>query len=270
VFEKLFYRHKGLIICGLIGLFFGPIGLIIGLLIGYAIDRGRPMSGNRSTNRLFFETCFLMMGHLAKTDGHVSAKEIQYARRVMTQLHLTAAQIKEAMQLFYRGKRGDFDRLEQLVRFRRAFGHRARMLAQFINFQVRLAYIDGQIDAHKKGVLQDTAQQIGLNRLNFSYYDLMFGWQARFEQARRGEEFSYQTFQSRSPYKNTLSAAYRLLNIKPGVSKHEVKRAYRRMMSKYHPDKLMSKGLSEQEMQKATEKAQAIRQAYEQICASLG
>ena len=63
----------------------------------------------------------------------------------------------------------------------------------------------------------------------------------------------------------TMDDAYAVLEINRNRSDKETKRAYRRMMSRHHPDKLVAKGLPEEMMKLATEKTQEIKQAYEQI-----
>lgn len=273
MFDSLFYRFKATIICGLIGLLFSPIGCIIGLAIGFAIDRGRPMAGGPKANQAFLEATFLLMGYVAKADGQISQKEIDFASQIMKRWHLSPKKAEEAKKLFYRGKNHDFDRLQVLKRLRHFYGQRKRMLAQYINVLVRLAYINGQIEPSLKPLLQDISITIGLGQLNFSYYDLMFGWQTHFDNARRGY---YQqgpgggAHQFQQRYTAPLSEAYTTLGVTKDADKAEVKKAYRKMMSQYHPDKLMSKGLSDAEMQKATEKAQKIKAAYEQICEKNG
>jgi DnaJ like chaperone protein len=56
-----------------------------------------------------------------------------------------------------------------------------------------------------------------------------------------------------------------LLGVPPQADDAEVKRAYRRLMSQHHPDKLVSKGLPEEMMKLAAQKTHEIRQAYEMI-----
>ncbi len=63
----------------------------------------------------------------------------------------------------------------------------------------------------------------------------------------------------------SLHEAYALLGIKPDATDAEVKKAYRKLMSQHHPDKLVSKGLPEEMMVLAKEKTQQIRKAYETI-----
>ena len=60
-----------------------------------------------------------------------------------------------------------------------------------------------------------------------------------------------------------LKDAYAILNISPSANDSEVKRAYRKLISQHHPDKLISKGLPEEMMKIATQKTQEIRAAYE-------
>jgi DnaJ like chaperone protein len=63
----------------------------------------------------------------------------------------------------------------------------------------------------------------------------------------------------------TLESAYETLGLKSTTSDAEIKRAYRRLMSQHHPDKLVAKGLPEEMMKMATEKTHQIRTAYETI-----
>ncbi len=63
----------------------------------------------------------------------------------------------------------------------------------------------------------------------------------------------------------SLQAAYEVLGVSSDASDAEVKRAYRRLLSQHHPDKLVSKGLPEEMMKVASQKTHEIRQAYERI-----
>ena len=68
----------------------------------------------------------------------------------------------------------------------------------------------------------------------------------------------------------TLEDAYAILEVSPQASDREVKKAYRLLMSRHHPDKLVAKGLPEEMMKIATEKTQEIRAAYEIVKNSRG
>ncbi len=58
---------------------------------------------------------------------------------------------------------------------------------------------------------------------------------------------------------------YEILGVKEGERAEVVKKSYRKLISKYHPDKLIAKNATTQQINDATEKAQRIRAAYERI-----
>ena len=58
----------------------------------------------------------------------------------------------------------------------------------------------------------------------------------------------------------------RLLQLEPGVEDSEIRKAYLRMMSKYHPDKFAHGNLTEESRKELQEKAMDIRNAYEALC----
>jgi DnaJ like chaperone protein len=64
---------------------------------------------------------------------------------------------------------------------------------------------------------------------------------------------------------SSLEDAYRALGIESGASDKEVKRAYRKLMSEHHPDKLIARGVPEAMIKLATERTQEIQTAYELI-----
>ena len=66
--------------------------------------------------------------------------------------------------------------------------------------------------------------------------------------------------------KSFLHSAYTVLQLEPEVADGEIRRAYLRLMSRYHPDKLVRDDLSEESLKQAQEKSMAIRSAYERVC----
>ncbi len=62
-----------------------------------------------------------------------------------------------------------------------------------------------------------------------------------------------------------LDEAYEILGVGAGASDAEVKRAYRKLMSENHPDKLVARGLPESMLEIAKQKTQAIQAAWERV-----
>ena len=63
----------------------------------------------------------------------------------------------------------------------------------------------------------------------------------------------------------TYAAALRLLAVEADTDGDKVKQAYRRMVSRHHPDKLAGTGASEAQVREATERTRELHQAYAMI-----
>ena len=93
----------------------------------------------------------------------------------------------------------------------------------------------------------------------------------RFYQYNYRHQSSNTNSQGASSNQNSnLTRAYDILQVQPSANKQEIKRAYRRLMSRHHPDKLIAQGMPKDKIKLANEKTQIIRKAYEEICTSKG
>lgn len=264
----------GKIIGGFFGfLLGGPLGMFFGIMVGHVFDRGLYHQWHTSFNQqasaqhAFFNATFLVMGYVAKADGRVSEAEIQAARNVMSRMGLNETQRQRAIELFNQGKQPDFDLDAALTRLIQACHHNKVLLRMFVETQMQSAQADGHLSAAKQKVLQTICQRLGFAPLNFSFFEDLFNFQRNYQQ---GYQQQQQGYRPRQPAQLNLHDAYILLGIKESASDVEVKRAYRKLMSQHHPDKLVSKGLPEEMMKLATEKAQNIKAAYERICDARG
>ncbi len=247
------------VIGAIIGVIWGGFwGLLLGIVIGHVVGlalvkalRGKLVKHQAKVQHAFFEATFSVMGHLAKVDGHVTEQEIQIARRVMQNMKLGEAATQEAMRLFVQGKSADFDLEGVLLDLRRAGGLRHRPLMQmFIEIQVSAGYSDGELTPSERAVLLKLCEGLG-----FTAADL-----ERIESMVRAEIHGHKADGGLS-----VDDAYAILSIKETVTDSDVKRAYRRLMSQHHPDKLEAKGLPKEMMKMAEEKTHEIRMAYEKI-----
>ncbi len=101
---------------------------------------------------------------------------------------------------------------------------------------------------------------LGISRFEYERIKLQFQAQQRFY----GQGKQYQQAS------NSLEDAYAVLGVSKSATDAEIKKAYRRLMSQHHPDKLVAKGLPEEMMTLAKEKTQKIRKAYEVVKESRG
>lgn len=270
----------GKIIGGFFGfLLAGPFGLIIGIFIGHLFDRGLThhqgwsfSAANQSiAQQVFFDSTFLVMGHIAKLDGRVSEAEIQAARAIMNRLGLNEAMRQKAINMFNQGKLASFNLEETLQKLAQACQRNKVLLKLFVEIQMQTALAEHHLTPEKQKVLQKICQYLGFAPLNFSLFEHLFN----FEQAFR-QQSGYQQQQggyyhsSHSRHQLHLKDAYAILGVSETATPAEIKKAYRKQMSQHHPDKLLAKGLPEEMIKIATEKTQNIKAAYERICAAKG
>ena len=245
----------GSVLGGVLGLMaLGPIGGILGAVLGSKLTKASAASGmiggfSSSQERKqtsFFVATFTVMGHIAKADGHVSQQEIDYVKSVMAHMHLQPDQRETAIKLFNEGKKPDFPIEDVIRQFYDECKRSKNVLRTFLAIQIQAAQADGRVSAEENATLHMIAEHLRFNQHEFA---------GMFEHERV----------SGRDRRLSLEDDYKILEIESDVSDDEVRRAYRRMMSRYHPDKLVSKGLPDEMIDFATERTKEIRAAYERI-----
>jgi DnaJ like chaperone protein len=275
------------------GVFFGallgllitrtPLGAVLGALIGYLVDQAMSAGGAASSARSgasaadyvraeFFRATFEIMGHVAKADGRVSEAEIDAARRLMKDFQFGPTDTAAAIDCFRAGKSANFDAFACIQRLREVCAMRLDILRTFMELQLRAALDGNGISPPSRDILRRVAERLGFSVLDFAYMEAAV--RARYARAGSSQgESSYggSSHQERAPPRSaSLSECYAVLEIDPNTSDAEVKKAYRRQMSRHHPDKLVARGLPESMAQMAKEKTQRIQEAYEGIRAARG
>jgi DnaJ like chaperone protein len=253
---------------GLLGLAAGgPIGAAIGVVLGHQFDRGLVLNGGQGRlrdddssavgrQRVFFETTFLVMGHLAKVDGRVSQTEIQAAREVMRRMRLEPRAVQFAIELFNRGKQADLPIDMQVERLRRACAVQPELLRTFLEIQMDLALSKGHISPPEHELLWRVAGRLGVGRVELAQLEAIL-------RARRFFDSGQPPPNARS--EDALAQAYRVLGVTAEAPDKDVKTAYRRLINQHHPDKQVARGLPDSMMEIAKERTREIRAAYELI-----
>jgi DnaJ like chaperone protein len=255
----------GKVIGGLIGLVGGPIGVALGALLGHQYDvaeeesRRQQQSGAGLDPTLvgehFFRSTFRVMGHIAKADGRVSEREIEAARGVMAELRLQPPQVQAAIRFFTAGKEAGFNLNEELASLARACAGRPDLVRIFLEIQVRAALAGNNLEGPARALVGRVAARLGISMIEFAQIEAVL-------RIRRG------SFRHHVPVRDTaaqIEQAYKVLEVSPQASNDEVSRAYRRQLSRHHPDKLKANGLPESMIEHAKERTQQIIEAWELI-----
>lgn len=243
----------------------GILGGLLGYFIGSVIDRVQSLGvggANPLTQKhrqtVFLDTLFVLKGKLAKADGHVSQTEIDHVEAFIKQVGLSAEHRKEAIQQFKKGVDPDFDIRDTLNEFMAHCGHTFNLRQMLLTYLIVMAMADGGMHAEERRLLEDIAQQLRFGQAEFEQLYRMVMGQAQFG-GRQGQQHTKQSSAT------ALSDAYQALGVQASDTDQQVKRAYRKLMSQHHPDKLMGQGVPEDMIQVATEKAKEIQLAYDLI-----
>lgn len=272
----------GKVLGTLFGFMFGKIpGAILGFIVGHFFDRGYSQDFNRvggfgrfftdqddiQNQAIFFHTLFSALGHVAKADGRVTEEEIQVASNLMNQMGLDGDIRREAQQAFREGKAADFPLKETLKEFTESCHGRRDILQIYLEILIQAAFADGHLDPAELKVLEKIAQLLGFKGHHLKAMIVAFEAEIRFRKAweQRGRRQSGTSGNNGFNQKQTLNDAYKILGVDASADDRTVKKAYRKLMSEHHPDKLISKGLPKQAMELAKQKAQDIQAAYELI-----
>ncbi|MFU8815233.1 MAG: co-chaperone DjlA [Pseudomonadales bacterium] len=242
------------IIGGLIGLVIAGLpGLVIGLAAGYGIRWALPRLVRHSLGLVqsqLVDSTFAAMGALCKADGRVTREEIRAAEALFDRMHLSGAQRQAAKAAFNRGKAVDFDLDAEMMKLARMCRGRAELLNLFLQAQLLAVAADGQVHPAEHVMLVRMAQHLGLAEIDV----------ARLEALLRAAGGG-----AGAPSMSMLDDAYQALGVDPSASDAQIKRAYRRLMSENHPDKLAGKGLPESMRDIAEERTREITTAYRLI-----
>jgi DnaJ like chaperone protein len=249
-----------------LGLFRGGLsGAIIGLVLGHLFDRFLLSIGSVGrTQRAFFDALFSSLGHLSKADGQVTDTEIRMVETLMARMQIDGEERQRAIRQFNIGKAPDFDLEAALRPFAQMSAMRHDLRHMFMEILVEAAFSSGRVTPEEHAVLLRIAREL---RISGELFSAMLNARGRpGTQGHRGQQ-GYRGHRQRAGGNTipSIAQAYAKLGLTEKATDSEIKRAYRKLVSQYHPDKLVSRGLPEEMMEIAKTRVRDINTAYDQV-----
>ena len=256
------------VIGALIGVFAGGFGgFLLGAAIGYSANLllQRSVFGSlRVTQNQLMESTFSIMGALCKSDGVVARAEINMVEQIFGMLRLGDEQRAQAKAAFNRGKQSDFDLDQAVDSFAALVRGRGALLQLFLQLQCMAIAADGRVDAAEHAMLVRIARRLGLGEHDVRQLEALLRAATAGSAPGGGPGGGPQASASR------LADAYVALGVPATATDSEVKRAYRKLISKNHPDKLAARGLPQSMRAVAEERSRELNKAYDLIKAARG
>jgi len=222
----------------------GPIGAALGYLIGSIIKKSSSgYSEFQNTNEQTgttqagdFEISLLFLSAVViKADGKILQKELDYVRTYFVKIY-GKERANNAFKLF-KGIINDtsLSAKEVCEQIRSHMNTASR--TQLIHFLFDVAKSDGHVSDLEAKAIQSIANYLHIKQASFDSVKAMFY--------------------------NDSKSAYQILETNTFATNDEIKKAYRRLVKKHHPDKL--RHLGEEHLKGAQEKFQKIQEAYDVI-----
>jgi DnaJ like chaperone protein len=239
----------------------GPIGAIIGLALGGIVDamtngNGNPLLGEQQTRRGRrrqnryrtqprqrpqtqsgdFEVSLLILASIViKADGKQDQREFDYVRQQFVNMY-GETRANHAFKLFKNiNKQQNISKRQVCMQIKQMMDHPSRL--QLLHFLFGIAKADGHVVDVEMREIYTMSGYLGISSKDFESIKAMFY--------------------------NSSENSYKVLEIDKNATDDEVKKAYRKMAKKYHPDRVAH--LGEEHQEGAEEKFRQVQQAYEHI-----
>ncbi len=219
--------------------FLGPIGGILGFVLGSILDKDNMVAENsagnsRTTTGGYVMSLLVLIAATMKADGKVLKSELDYVKTFLVH-NFGADSARSAVNMLHDLLKQSIPVADVCRQIQKNLDYSSRL--QMLHFLFGIAQADGNVTANEQELLKHMAQNLGISEKDLESIQSMFI--------------------------ANKDAAYKILEIDPSASVENIKKAYRTMAMKYHPDKVSY--LGEDFQNAAKEKFQKVNEAYETI-----
>ena len=248
----------------------GIVGAGVGAIIGFVLDNLRFTQRRSATPESggYVGPLFALLGAIAKSDGRVSEAEIATVERMMARMGLDATMRQQAISSFNAGKQPEFDVTGPINALRQWAGLRRDHAFPLLDVVIETVLAEGNPPPEKMSILRQLAFALRVSDMELMALMAMKGY------VWHGAGGSYNRGPGQGggyvpPQRNTQGPdPYAVLGIARDADDRAIKRAYRKLISEHHPDRLGD--LPEDMRKRAEARASEINAAYERIKAERG
>ncbi|VAW38699.1 DnaJ-like protein DjlA [hydrothermal vent metagenome] len=247
----------------------GPVGMIFGAVVGSWVATwiSENILGNPSqkvrVQQAYFQALFTAIGKLAKVDGIVTNDEIRKCEIIMQKMHLDAQQRKLAIKYFNQGKAAGFNIEPVIDMFYRSSGRSYSIKQMFVEMLLEVASAGNKINIEEWDLLLAICKRLRFPRQFLITLARMRGFNIHGNFSYSGSS-QHNSNQWRPPTQQKVNS-YQVLGVSKSDSKAVIRKAYKKLMSSHHPDKLIAKGLPPEMVEIAKTKTQNIQAAWEDV-----
>lgn len=214
----------------------GPIGAIIGFTIGSLIETQdiSKSTGRTTTTGGFAMTLLVLIAAVMKADGKILKSELNYVKKYFIKSYGEESAI-EAIKMLRDILNQDISIQAVGIQIKQNLDYSSRL--QLLHLLFGVAQADGKVDLAELNTIAQIAGYMSISQKDFESIKSMFV--------------------------ADVNSAYKILEIEKTATEDEIKKAYRKMAVKFHPDKVSH--LGEDFQKQAKEKFQKVSDAYEKI-----
>jgi len=231
----------------------GPIGAFMGMFLGGLIDSftlgddtkqlpPNPNQRRRTTNQRqrhttkddFNVSLLILSAAVMKADGNPLKSELQFVKKYLIG-QLGRVEALEYVKLLQQILNKNIDLRPVCIQIQQNMQHSLRL--QLVHYLFGIAMANDHMHSRELDVIRRISSYLRISKADFESMKNMFI--------------------------KSKESAYKILEITKSATNDEIKKAYRKMARKYHPDKVAH--LGESHSKAAKEKFQEIQQAYEDL-----